>query len=282
MPIKAIQQFQLRTIIGTYEQAAATLKAVKEAGFGGIELNGFMIKKMPMIVRALTSLAGMPVGRSGRLDWQRLISDSGLKVVGIHEDLGSILKRTSEVIDETKAFGTQNVVVTGMHRFDYSDKATVTGLADRLNTGGKLLKDSGVRLLYHNHNCEFRRVDTGETAFQLLFENTNPDYVNFEYDSYWAQEAGCDTVELMKYIGKRMKLYHINDRGTRKKGSMGSIIKSDSIELGCGNMNLDNLIKTVKENDVEAIILESHRNWVENSPVKSFQISAEFLNSNIK
>ena len=217
MPIKAIQQFQLRTVIGTHEQAVSTLKAVGEAGFRAIELNGFMIKKMPIIVRVLTRLAGMPVGKGGKLNWEKLISDSGLKVVSIHKDLGSIMKRIDKVICEAKTFGTDNIVVTGMHRFDYSNKAAVLDLADRLNTSGKLLKEKGIRLLYHNHNCEFRRVITGETAFQLLLEKTDPDYVNFEFDSYWASEAGCDTLELMEYIGKRMKLYHINDRGIRKK-----------------------------------------------------------------
>jgi len=29
---------------------------------------------------------------------------------------------------------------------------------------------------------------------------------------------------------------------------------------------------------VDAVILESHRNWVDGSPVKSAQVSAQFLN----
>ena len=28
---------------------------------------------------------------------------------------------------------------------------------------------------------------------------------------------------------------------------------------------------------VDAVILESHRNWVDNSPIKSLQVSAEYL-----
>lgn len=45
MTIRAIQQFQLRTVIGTESKAGETLKLIKEAGYDGIELNGFMIKK---------------------------------------------------------------------------------------------------------------------------------------------------------------------------------------------------------------------------------------------
>lgn len=276
-PIQAIQQFQLRKIIQSEEDARLALQLVKAAGFEGIELNGFMIKKVPFIVPVLTWMAGMPTGNSGKLNWLDLIKESGLKVVSIHEDLGSILKNTEEIINEARAYGTEYVVVTGMFRYDYSDRQAVLQLAKDLNKAGKLLKQGGIHFLYHNHNCEFRRVETGETAFDLLLEKTNPEYVNFEFDSFWAVEAGCDAIECMEKLGSRMKLYHINDRGNREKGKMGSIIESDGIELGKGNMNLEGLISTAKKNGVKAIILETHKNWVDDSPVKSFQISSEYL-----
>lgn len=277
MTVKAVQQFQLRTVIGTEKKARETLQAMKECGYDGIELNGFMIKKMPIIVRILTRVAGMPIGRSGKLDWRTLISESGLKVIAVHEDLGSILKRPQEIIAEAKSFRTEYVVVTGMHHFDFSDKEAVLGLTDRLNQAGKLLKEGGIRFLYHNHNCEFLKVESGKTAYQLILEHTDPEYVNFEFDSYWPTEAGCNALELMQLLGERMKLYHINDRGSRVTGPTGSILKSDSMELGYGNIDLVTLVEAAKHYGVEAVILESHRNWVDNSPVKSFRKSAEFM-----
>jgi sugar phosphate isomerase/epimerase len=279
MTIKAVQQFQLRSVIGTEKRARATLKAMKEAGYDGIELNGFMIKKMPLIVQVLTTLAGMPVGRSGYLDWQRLIAESGLKVVSIHEDLGSILKNPQAIAAEAKAYGTDTIVMTGMYRFDFSNQQAVLQLAEQLNRAGQVLAESGSHFLYHNHNCEFRKVAPEKTAYQLLVERTDPQYVNFEFDSYWPAEAGCDVPGWMNYLGKRLKLYHINDRGTRVIGATGSILKSDSIELGYGNMDLKGLVRIAKNNGVEAVILESHKNWVNKSAVKSLQLSAEFMNT---
>lgn len=165
-----------------------------------------------------------------------------------------------------------------MYRFDYSDKAAVLKLAKDLNEAGAKLKEGGIQLLYHNHNCEFRKVEAGKTAYDLLIEETNPEYVNFELDSYWATEAGVSAIALMKQLGDRLKLYHINDRGTRIEGpSMTPILKSDSMELGYGNMNLCELVEQALSVNVDAIILESHKNWVEKSPIKSLQLSAEFL-----
>jgi sugar phosphate isomerase/epimerase len=278
MTLKAIQQFQLRTVTGTEKKARETLRLVKDAGYEGIELNGFMIRKMPLTVRLLTRMAGMPVGRSGRLDWKALVAGSGLRVVGLHDDLGGILRDPEGVIAEAIAFGTEYIVVTGMYRFDYSDKQAVLNLAGKLNTAGRRLEQGGVHLLYHNHNCEFCKVEPGKTAYQLLLEETDPQAVGFEFDSYWSTEAGLNALELMKTLGMRMKLYHINDRGTRRTGPAGSILKSDSMELGCGNMDLVSLVNTAKELGVSAVILESHKNWVDNSPIKSFQLSASFMN----
>ena len=278
MPVKAIQMIQLGTVMGSENQARETIRLMKESGYEGIEINGFMIRKMPPIVRILTTLAGMPIGKTAKLDWHRLIRDTGLKVVSVHEALGSILQTPDEIIREAKSFGTDYVVITGMNRFDYSDKAEVLHLAEQLNQAGKLLKEGGISLLYHNHNCEFRRVGDGMTAYDLLMEKTDPEYVNFEFDSYWPTEAGVDTIPLMKRLGKRMKLYHINDRGTRVSGPAGQILKSDSMELGYGNMNLTEMVRIAKENGVDAVVLESHKNWADKSPVKSFQLSAEFMN----
>lgn len=278
MTIKAIQQFQLRKELGSEEKARQTLRLVREAGYDGIELNGFMIKKMGLMVRALTRLAGMPMGKSGHLDWKALIKDSGLQVVSVHEDLGTIMRVPDEVIEEAKAFGTEKVVVTGMHRFDYSDKAAVLELADKLNTAGAILAKGGIRFLYHNHNSEFRKVEPGKTAYQLILEETDPEKVGIEFDSYWPTEAGVNTIELMKSLGSRMELYHINDRGTRITGPAGSILKSDSMELGSGNMDLVSMVDIAKQAGVKAIVLESHKNWAEKSAIKSMQLSAEFMN----
>ena len=230
MAVKAIQLIQIGTAMGSEEKARETIRLMKEAGYDGIELNGFMMKKMPPIVRVLTTLAGMPIGKTAKLDWKKLIADTGLKVVSIHEDLGSILRNPQGIMEEAKTFSTKYIVITGMHRFDYSNMAAVLELAQKLNKAGKILKEGGISLLYHNHNCEFRKVGAGKCAYDVLIEKTNPEYV----------------------------------------------------ELGYGNMNLTKMVEIAQKSGVDAVILESHKNWVDKSPVKSFQLSAKFMNEHVK
>lgn len=59
---------------------------------------------------------------------------------------------------------------------------------------------------------------------------------------------------------------------------MTPILKSDSMELGCGNMSLDRLTRQAKANGIQAVVLESHRNHVNHNAVESLQRSAAYLN----
>lgn len=279
---KAVQQFMLGTVMGSEKQARETLHTIKDAGYDGIELCGFMIHPMSMAVRLLTKASGMPVGRGGKLPWKALVQESGLEVISLHLDLGTLERNVKEAADEAKGFGTRYIVITGMYRFRYGSEDDVHNLASRLNAAGESLKKQGIALLYHNHNCELLPTESGKRAFEILMEETNPEFVNFEFDSYWFAEAGADPMYWMKKLGSRMKLWHINDRGSRNIGlSMTPILKSDSMELGTGNMPLDALLNQAKTVGCESVILESHRNWIDNSPLESLRLSAQYLNREI-
>lgn len=280
MTIKAVQQFMLGTVMNNEQQARDTLLKMKEAGYTGIELCGFMIHPAGLMVRLMTKAAGMPVGRGGKLDWKGIVTDSGLRVVSLHTDLGSVERDAAAVAAEARAFGTKYAVITGMYRFPYGDETAVRELAARLNRAGEALDKEGVFLLYHNHNCELQRVNGDLRGYDILLSGTDPAFVNFEFDSYWFAEGGADPLTWMKRLGDRMKLWHINDRGARLSGpAMTPILKTDSAELGMGNLPLDALTEQAKSMGIEAVVLESHRNWIDNSPVKSFQVSASYLNS---
>lgn len=277
---KAVQQFMLGTVLNSEAQARKTLTKLKQAGYDGIELCSFMIHPTPVVVKLLTRAAGMPVGNGGKLDWPNLIWEAGLGVPAIHQYLDAVEKDPDAVAAECGAFDTNTIVITGMYRFDFSKKENILELASRLNKAGSILRQSGIRLLYHNHNAEFLPVEPGLSAYHLLQQETNPEYVNFEFDSYWCADAGCDPFEDMQRLGRRMKLWHINDRGCRKPG-FTPIYKMDSMELGTGTMNLEALVERAKKNGCEAVILESHRNWIDGDPTKSFQVSAKFLNEQV-
>ncbi len=291
-----VQQIMLGSVTSKEAEARETLRRIKEAGYDGLELNSFMIHPTGMLVRLMTRAAGMPTGKGGSLDWKALLAESGLSVASLHSDLGSLERDAASVAAEAKSFGTDKVVITGMYRFDYGNADEVRKLAERLNRAGEALMAGGISLLYHNHNIELLhtagaageagtlsstgcvRQEDGRRAYDILIDETDKEYVNFEFDSYWFTDGGADAKAWMRRLGKRMKLWHINDRGSRQAGAaMTPILKCDSMELGTGNMDLDGLWAAAEENGVESVILESHKNWIGKDPVKSLELSAAWL-----
>ena len=276
---KAVQQIMLGTVTGNEAQTRETLQRIKAAGYDGLELNRFMIHPSSLMVRLMTRAAGMPTGNGGKLDWNALVNESGLAVVSLHTDLGSLEREPEAIIGEAESFGTDKVVITGMYRYDYSDEAAVRGLANRLNKAGELLRESGLSLLYHNHNVELLPVKPGLRAYEILIEDTDRSNVSFEFDSYWFTDGGADAKVWMRKLGSRMKLWHVTDRGSRQKGpAMTPILKADSMELGTGSMDLDGLKEIAVSNGIEAVVLESHKNWIGKDPVRSLEVSAKWLN----
>lgn len=277
--MKAIQQLQIGKECKSYQQTLQMLKELKNAGFEGIELNSFMLTPLSFKIKTLLKLSGMSIGNCDKLDWHRLIEEANLEVVSIHESLESLTTDRKTVIKRAKSFQTNNIVLTGIRNYNYQSQEEADKLIRQLNEIGRELKSEGLNLLYHNHNVELVRLNSGKSFFEYLIENTDPDFLNFELDVFWLTEAGADVSYWIAMIGSRLKLLHLTDRGFRTtKASQNSIQKSDCVELGFGNMNLESIICQSQRFGVEGIIVETHRNWVENSGFKSAKVSIDYLN----
>ena len=275
----AVQQLMIGKACKSQEAASNVLRKIEDAGYDSIELNGFMIRPTSLVVRALTNAAGMKIGNCGNLEWQKLIADSKLSVVAIHEDLGTIENNLDMVVCEAKMFNCNKIVVTGMYKFDYSAPAKVAQLCEQLNSAGRALSQCDIQLLYHNHNAEFLRYYSQNT-FGKMISSTNPEYVNFELDVFWAADAGVDPIDVMDALGNRLKLLHLTDRGARFGTKIFTpIVKQKCVELGAGNLNLPAFCKKAEEIGVETAILESHKNWIQGDPVKSLQLSSKFFDA---
>ena len=147
---KAIQQFMLGSVTNNEKQVTQTLAAMKTAGYSGIELCDFMIHPTPFVVKLLTTAAGMPVGNGGKLDWPKLIQESGLGVPAIHSYLDSVEKNLDAAVSQCEGFQTNRIVITGMYRFDYTRKeepegtvtwSPVTGFAKKFSVDGVYFTD---------------------------------------------------------------------------------------------------------------------------------------------
>jgi sugar phosphate isomerase/epimerase len=84
-------------------------------------------------------------------------------------------------------------------------------LAAEFNRYAAAAKQQGLNFAYHNHNFEFEGVRGGQTGYDVLLAETDPDLVDFELDIYWATFAGRDPVEIFNRAPGRFPLWHVKD-----------------------------------------------------------------------
>ena len=101
-------------------------------------------------------------------------------------------------------------VACPMAAFNTTEEAKET--ADELNKFGKLAKEYGITIGYHNHTQEFNK-DGDKYLFDWVIENTDPETVAFEIDCGWASAAGIDPVEYIKQHAGRIAAIHIKENG---------------------------------------------------------------------
>ncbi|MBK9390128.1 MAG: TIM barrel protein [Bacteroidetes bacterium] len=82
--------------------------------------------------------------------------------------------------------------------------------AERLNYLGKVCKDNGLILCWHNHNKEFIPMEKG-MPFDFLMNNTDKNLVFCELDLYWVKKGGADPLEVMKKYSGRFPVLHVKD-----------------------------------------------------------------------
>ena len=130
----------------------------------------------------------------------------GSKVISTHifplekADLAEVVKYNHTVGN--------TILVNPMGNFSTYDD--LMEQCETFNRIGKYLHEEGMTFLYHNHQFEYRTIN-GKMIMDYLYENTDPDYMSFELDTFWTMRAALDPVEILKKFGKRVKLVHQKD-----------------------------------------------------------------------
>ena len=131
--------------------------------------------------------------------------------------------------------------------------ANVLATAETLNRLGERSVKNGTGPIFgHNHTAEFttKYVDTQgdgtlKSAWQLLVENTDPRYVDFQLDVGWATIAGEDAAALIEQYGDRITSLHVKDAtltsprgGSRRRSDRATSIGSAVFAAAQGNVRL--------------------------------------------
>ncbi len=164
-------------------------------------------------------------------DLKKLLDETGASIISCHLAPLS-MDNIDAVIEYQQAIGTKYIVDPACF---YATKDDVLRKAEDFNKIGEKCKAAGMEFLFHNHFHEFQRFGD-ETAFDILMDNTQPDLMGVELDTYWVMRAGVDPVDVMKKQGKRVKLVHQKDF-TKGYEAVANILATVEKEGGTIDMN---------------------------------------------
>lgn len=209
-------------------------------------------------------------------DIKKELDNRGMHCSSFGVGYKDLMEKTTTVAENAKTLGAKFVRVAWVpHTGAFTLEDAKQTIAD-FNAVGKILKEEhGLTFAYHNHGYEFEPHGDG-TLFDLIVQETNPDYVSFEMDILWTFFPGADPVALLEKYGDRFKLMHMKDL---KKGVVGNMSGGTPVEndvaLGTGQLDLPAILTAAKKVGVEHFYLEDE------SPIYYLQVpkSIEYLHS---
>lgn len=181
---------QLYTVRDHLEKdPVATLERVKEIGYDYVELAGFL-NRTPKECR-------------------KLLDNAGLVPVSAHVGAEMVASDPEYAIRAAKDLDVEYIVIPWMDASKMDGKDAWLRVAEDFRRAGERLGAEGVRLCYHNHDHEFRRID-GDLIMDLLL-GAAAGGLEAELDVYWITYAGEDPVEQIRRYQGRCPLLHIKD-----------------------------------------------------------------------
>lgn len=240
--------------------AKATLQAVADAGYKNIEAAGYEDGKF----------YGMSPS-----EFRNLLKSMKLKPISTHQ--GSVtLENADKMMADVKAAGFKYFVIPvppmGMFEFNREKmsmgmKGSVQELADILNTLGQKAKKAGLKLLYHNHDFEFKANEEGIVPIDYLLENLDPKYVNFQMDLYWVTKAGANPIAYFNKYPGRFKIWHVKDMDDQGRFA----------PVGQGSIDFKNILANKNLSGMKYYMVEQDMTFDGLKPLEAIKISHKGL-----
>jgi Sugar phosphate isomerases/epimerases len=208
------------------------LKKISEWGYKELEFGGdFGLGISPAEVKEM--LKGLGI--------KPLIGSTSMGAMNNPEQLKSDIKKSLEL-------GQEYIACYWPWTDDGQNKmlADWKKVAENLNKGGAICNKEGIKLIYHNHDIEFK-ITEGQIPFDTIMKELDPKLVSIELDLYWITKGGQSAVEFIKKYPGRYPVYHVKDMNPANK---------DFACVGSGNIDFAEIFRLNKTAGVKHFIVE--------------------------
>ncbi len=168
-------------------------------------------KNLPMALEQVAALGYKEVEFAGFFGYsaekiKEMLDKNGLAVSGTHTGWDELTPENIEkTVEYHEVIGNHNIIVPGA---DLNTLEKIEKFCEVMNFAQPKLNKEGISLAFHNHSREFELQSWGSTIHSELEKRLG---IDFEIDTFWAFNAGCDPIEVMDRLKDRIKVIHLKD-----------------------------------------------------------------------
>ena len=247
--VLAAQLYTIREHAQTPQDLAASLKKIRDIGYTAVQVSG--------------------IGPIPDAEVKAMVDDLGLTICNTHvRPAEALWTDLDAVIAQHRLWGCRHVAIGSMpSSFRQEGEAGFRRFAEEASRIGEELHRAGLTFSYHNHSFEFVRFGR-RTGLDIIFEESDPRYLQAEIDTYWVQHGGADPAAWIRRMVGRMPVVHLKDM---------VIVDGEQAmaEIGEGNLNWPAILEACREAGVEWYAIE--QDVCRRDPFESLKISLDNL-----
>jgi len=263
----AIQVYSVRDY--AEKDLKGTLQALRDMGYDGVEFAG-LYGNDPEDVKKMTE-------------------EIGLTPISAHVPIDELLSDIPAVVAKYKTIGCKYIAIPWLGEDRRPGNARYAETLDAIVEIAKEAKKQGIVLLYHNHDFEFVRVDGGDYALDVMYDNIPADLLQTELDTCWVNVGGEDPAAYVLKYSDRAPIVHLKDFIGEKSDNMYELIGDDTAvakpskfelrPVGSGKQNFPAIIDACEKAGTSWLVVEQDSPSEGNSSVECAKRSREYLKS---
>jgi sugar phosphate isomerase/epimerase len=238
----AAQLYTLRDYLKTPDDIARTLSRLSRMGYRAVQLSALG----PIETGAL----------------KKLLDHEGLTCCATHTNFEQLRDDLDAVIEEHRILECQYTAIPVTPEA-YRNEQGYARFGREASDAARAAKERGLSVGYHNHSWEMERYG-GRTGLRILFDESDPDALTAEIDTYWIQHGGGDPAGWIRSVKGRSPLVHLKDMVIKDRTQLMA-------EVGEGNLNWPAILDACREAGVEWYIIE--QDTCQRDPFESLEIS---------
>ena len=261
----AVQVYSVRD--DAAKDLRGTLTAIKEMGYDGVEFAG-LYGNSPAEIK-------------------KMCEETGLVPISAHVPYVDMVADTEGVLKQYAEIGCKFVVVPYLmpeHRPDSDQFPTVV---ENIGKIGKVAKELGLQLLYHNHDFEFMKLD-GKYALEVLYDTIPADLLQTELDTCWVNVGGEEPAAYVRKFTDRAPVVHLKDFHGEKSEDMYELIgiekkapaRPGNFEfrpVGSGLQDFPAILAASEDAHAQWVVVEQDSPSMGLTPMECIRKSREYL-----